>query len=372
MAALVVVLAYAPAVAQDYPNRPIRLIVPFAPGGATDLLARELGQRLTERWKRQVVVDNRAGAGGTIGLEAGARATPDGYTLVMCSSSTLILGPALGTKLPYDPVKFHADHRGRRHSGRARDAPSFPGRSLPELIKAAKARPGQYSYASNGSGTTTHIAGELLKRVAGIDIVHVPYKGGGAAITDALGGQVAILLGAVSTPLPHIRSGKLRALGVTSPKRLRELPDIPTFAETLPGFEVRQWFAVCAPAGLPKPIVAKLSGELMSIVDALGSNERILRAGLEPVSSTPENFAAYIKSELAKWARLLEMNISGMARTRELIKLRYALIFRIRRKRVSRQALALKFFADAAVFEIAALCCALRRLLPLRQPVAIG
>jgi tripartite-type tricarboxylate transporter receptor subunit TctC len=260
-----------------------------------------------------VVVDNRAGAGGVIGLEAGARATPDGHTLVMCSSSTLVLGPALGTKLPYDPVKSFTPITEAADIPVVMVAhPSFPGRTLSELIKAAKAKPGQYSYASNGTGTTTHIAGELLKRVAGIDLIHVPYKGGGAAISDAIGGQVPLLLGAVSTPLPHIRSGKLRALGVTSPKRLRELPEVPTFAETLPGFEVRQWFAVCAPAGLPKPILTKLSGELMSIVDALGSNERILRAGLEPVSSTPGNFAAYIKSELAKWTRLLkEMNIQA-------------------------------------------------------------
>ncbi|HZN22819.1 MAG TPA: tripartite tricarboxylate transporter substrate binding protein [Burkholderiales bacterium] len=300
-----------PASAQEYPNRPIRLIVPFAAGGATDLLARELGQRLSERLGRPVVIDNRAGAGGVIGLDAAAKAAPDGYTLVMCSSSTLILGPALGTKLPYDPVKSFTPLT------EAADIPvvlvshpSFPAHTLPELIRVAKAKPGQYSYASNGTGTTTHVAGELLKRVAGIDLVHVPYKGGGAAITDAIGGQVPLLLGAVSTPMPHIRSGKLRAIGVTSPKRLRELPDVPTFGEALPGFEVRQWFGVCAPAGLPKPLVSKLSGELMSVVGTLASNERVLRAGLEPMSSTPEKFAAYIRSELARWTQLLrEMNI---------------------------------------------------------------
>jgi len=300
------------AAAQDYPNRPIRLIVPFAAGGATDLLARELGQRLSERVSRPVVVDNRAGAGGILGLEAGALATPDGYTLVMCSSSTLVLGPALGTKLPYDPIKSFTPITEAADIPVVLVAhPSFPGHTLPELIKAAKAKPGQYSYASNGTGTTTHVAGELLKKVTGIDIVHIPYKGGGAAITEAIGGQVPLLLGAISTPLPHIRSGKLRALGVTSPKRLRELPDVPTFAESLPGFEVRQWFGVCGPAGLPKPILTKLSTELMSIVGAFSSNERVLRAGLEPVSSTPQKFAAYIRSELAKWTKLIkELNIA--------------------------------------------------------------
>ncbi|MGZ8203066.1 MAG: Bug family tripartite tricarboxylate transporter substrate binding protein [Burkholderiales bacterium] len=299
--------------AQAYPNRPIRLIVPFAAGGATDLLARELGQRLSDRWGRPVVVDNRAGAGGVIGLDAGAKAAPDGYTLVMCSSSTLILGPALGTKLPYDPIKsFTPITEAADIPVVMVSHPSFPARTLGELVKVAKAKPGQYSYASNGTGTTTHIAGELLNRVAGIELIHVPYKGGGAAINEAIGGQVPLLLGAVSTPLPHIRAGRLRALGVTSPKRLRELPDVPTFAETLPGFEVRQWFGVCAPAGLPKAVVAKLSRELIDIVGTLSSNERVLRAGLEPMSSTPDKFAAYIRSELAKWTQLLrEMKIQA-------------------------------------------------------------
>jgi tripartite-type tricarboxylate transporter receptor subunit TctC len=321
LSAVVVALTVTGAAAQDpsaggaqtYPTRPIRLIVPFAAGGATDLLARELGQRLSERWGRPVVVDNRAGAGGVIGLDAGAKAAPDGYTLVMCSSSTLILGPALGTKLPYDPVKsFTPITEAADIPVIMVSHPSFPARTLGELIKVAKAKPGQYSYASNGTGTTTHIAGELLNRVAGIELIHVPYKGGGAAINEAIGGQVPLLLGAVSTPLPHIRAGRLRALGVTSPKRLRELPDVPTFAETLPGFEVRQWFGVCAPAGLPKAVVAKLSRELIDIVGTLSSNERVLRAGLEPVSSTPDKFAAYIRSELAKWTQLLrEMKIQA-------------------------------------------------------------
>lgn len=301
---------------QAYPSRPIRLIVPFAAGGATDLLARELGQKLTERWQRPVVIDNRPGAGGIIGLETGAKAAADGYTLVMCSSSTLAIGPALGTKLPYDPIGSFTP---------ITDAaiipvvfvvhPSFPARSMPELIRVVKAKPGQFSYASNGIGTTTHIAAELLKRVAGIDLIHVPYKGGGAAISDALGGQIPMLFGAVSTPLPHIRAGKLRALGVTSLKRLRELPEVPTFAELLPGFEVVQWFGVCAPAKMPRAIVTRLNSELVSIIASFAVNERILREGLEPVSSTPEAFAAYVKAELEKWTRLLkEMGIQGELR----------------------------------------------------------
>ncbi len=298
---------------QEYPSRPIRMIVPFAAGGATDLLSRELGHALTERWQQQVIIENRPGAGGIIGLDLGAKAAPDGYTLVMCSSSTLAIGPALGTKLPYDPIKSFTPITEAAVIPVVMVAhPSLPVRSLPELIKLAKARPGQLVYASNGVGTTTHIAAEVLKRVAGIDIVHVPYKGGGAAISDAIGGQVPLLFGAVSTPLPHIKAGKLRALGVTSLKRLRELPDVPTFAEVLPGFEVVQWFGVCGPAGIPRAIVNKLSSELVRIVDSFATNERVLRAGLEPVSMPQEAYAAYVKAEFEKWSRLLkEMGIQG-------------------------------------------------------------
>jgi tripartite-type tricarboxylate transporter receptor subunit TctC len=298
---------------QEYPNRPIRVIVPFAAGGATDLLARELGQKLTERWHQQVVTDNRPGAGGIIGLDIGAKAAPDGYTLVMCSSSTLAIGPALGNKLPYDPIRSFTPITEAAVIPVVLVAyPSVPARSLPELIQLAKSKPGQLAYGSNGVGTTTHIAGEVFKRVAGIDLVHVPYKGGGAAISDAIGGQIPLLFGAVSTPLPHIKAGKLRALGVTNLKRLRELPDVPTFAEVLPGFEVVQWFSVCGPAGIPRAIVTRLSSELISIVDSFATNERILRAGLEPVSMTQEAYAAYVKAEFDKWTRLLkEMGIQG-------------------------------------------------------------
>jgi tripartite-type tricarboxylate transporter receptor subunit TctC len=305
--------ACASAIAQDYPIRPLRLIVPFAAGGATDLLSRELGQKLTERLRQQVIVDNRPGAGGVIGLELGAKAAPDGYTLVMCSSSTLAIGPALGTKLPYDPIKSFTPITEAAVIPVVLVAhPSLPARSLTELIQLAKTRPGQLVYASNGVGTTTHIAAEVFKRIAGIDIAHVPYKGGGAAISDAIGGQVPLLFGAVSTPMPHIKAGKLRALGVTNLKRLRELPDVPTFAETLPGFEVVQWFGICGPAGMPRPIVSKLSIELIAIVDSFATNERILRAGLEPVSMPQEAYAAYVKVELEKWTRLLkEMGIQG-------------------------------------------------------------
>ena len=313
--ALVLAAAFACASAwpQEYPNRPIRMIVPFSAGGATDLLSRELGHALTERWRQQVVIDNRPGAGGIIGLDLGAKATPDGYTLVMCSSSTLAIGPALGTKLPYHPIRNFTPITEAAIIPIVLVAhPSLAARSLPELIKLAKTKPGQLAYASNGVGTTTHIAAEVFKRVAGIDLVHVPYKGGGAAISDAIGGQIPLLFGAVSTPLPHIKAGKLRALGVTNLKRLRELPDVPTFAEVLPGFEVVQWFGVCGPAGMPRAIVNKLSSELVRIVDSFATNERVLRAGLEPVSLGQEAYAAYVKSEFEKWSRLLkEMGIQG-------------------------------------------------------------
>ena len=308
--ALVLAAAFASASAwpQEYPNRPIRMIVPFSAGGATDLLSRELGHALTERWRQQVVIDNRPGAGGIIGLDLGAKATPDGYTLVMCSSSTLAVGPALGTKLPYHPIK--------NFTPIAEAAiipivlvvhPTVAARSLRELIQLAKAKPGQLAYGSNGVGTTTHIAGEVFKRVAGIALVHVPYKGGSAAISDAIGGQIPLLFGAVSTPLPHIRAGKLRALAVTSARRFPAMPDLPTVADTgLPGYEVISWNGVLAPAGTPQDIIAKLNAAFVKAIRAPQLRDKLLASGFEPVGSTPEEFGTHIRAETAKWAKVVK------------------------------------------------------------------
>ncbi len=311
--ALAAVLLAFPTVAQDFPSKPVRIIVGFAPGGAMDLLARQLGQGFTERWGQQVVVENRPGAGGVIGMQFGAKAPPDGYTLVMGSSSTLAIGPALGAKLPYDPIKDFAPI--------AQAAivpilmvvhPSLPARSISDFIKLAKARPGEIAYASNGAGTTAHIAAELFAHDAKIKLIHVPYKGGGVAISDLLGGHVQVLFGATSTSIPHIKAGKLRALGVTSATRLAALPDVPPIADQLKGFEVVQWFGIFAPAGTPRPIINKVSADVLSIVGTPAVVERFASQGIVPSTKNADTFTEYVKAELVRWTRLLkEMGIQS-------------------------------------------------------------
>ena len=307
-------LTCAPAAAQDYPTRPLRFIVAFAAGGASDLLARTLGQRLAERWGQQVVIDNRAGAGGVIGMQIAARAPADGFTLLMGSSSNLAVGPALYTDLGYDPVKSY--------SGVTEAAivpiilavhPSLPVKNIAELIQYAKSRPGQLSYASSGAGATPHISGELFRRSAGIELVHVPYKGGGEAVAAVLGAHVQMSFGAVSTALPHMKTGRLRALGVTSSRRLSAVPEVPTIAEAgLPGYEVVQWFGVFVPAGTPQSIIAKLNRELTGVLALQEVRDRYSAQGVEPTGSTPAAFDAHIKTELVRWKKLLkDMDIRG-------------------------------------------------------------
>jgi tripartite-type tricarboxylate transporter receptor subunit TctC len=297
------------AAAQEYPTRPIRFIVGFVPGGIADLLARSLGQKLTEAWGQQVIVDNRAGAGGTIAMQIAARAAPDGYTLLLGSSTQFSISPAVRSGLPYDPIR---DYTPITQAGLTpvilTVQASHPARSVQELIQLARAKPGQVmSYGSTGYGAAPHIAAELLKRTAGIEITHVPYKGGSDAVTALLGGHVQMSFGAVSTALPHMRTGRLRALGVTSAKRLAATPEVPAFAEAgLPGFEVVQWYGVFAPARIPPAIARKLNEALARVLGAGPFKEHFLAQGVELVSSTPEAFASYVKVELARWTRVLK------------------------------------------------------------------
>ena len=304
---LAAVAGPASALAQDYPIRPIRFIVGFAPGGVADLMARSLGQKLTQGLGEQVVVDNRPGGGGLIGMRIAAEAAPDGYTLLMGSSTQFSINPAL-RKVPYDPIRDYTPITQAALTPVILTVhPSSPSRSLQELIKLAKAKPGQVmNFGSTGFGGAPHIAAELLQRVAGIKMNHVPYKGGGPVVIALLGGHVQMSFGAVSTSLPHLRGGRLRALGVTSAKRLTAIPDVPTFAESgLPGFEVEQWYGVFAPARVPPAIVRKINAAL---VPALGSAEfkaQFSGQGIELVGSTPEAFAAYVKAQLTNWTRML-------------------------------------------------------------------
>ncbi|OGA52944.1 MAG: hypothetical protein A3G24_17760 [Betaproteobacteria bacterium RIFCSPLOWO2_12_FULL_62_13] len=304
------VAASASSWAQEYPARPIRFIVGFAPGGVADLLARGLAQKLTEAWGQQVIVDNRAGAGGLIGMQIAGKSAPDGYTLLMGSSTQFSINPALRT-VPYDPIR---DYDPILHAALTPVIltvhPSLPAKSVQDLIKLAKGK--GMSYGSTGFGGAPHISAELLKRVAGIEITHVPYKGGSAAVTALLGGHVQASFGAVSTSLPHLRSGRLRALGVTSAKRLAAIPDVPTFVEAgLAGFEVEQWFGVFAPAGVPPAVKGKLNEALAQAAASPQLKEHFSSQGVELRGSTLQAFAAYVKSELARWTKLVkELDIS--------------------------------------------------------------
>jgi tripartite-type tricarboxylate transporter receptor subunit TctC len=306
-------LACTPALAQTQPDRPVRFIVAFSAGGAADLLARTIGQKLAERGSQQVVVDNRSGAGGMIGMQIAAKAAADGNTLLMASSSTLAIGPALWTNPGFDPITSYDAVTDVANVPIIMVVnPSVPATSIAELVQYAKARPRQLSYASSGAGATPHIAGELFRRSAGIDLVHVPYKGGGEAVSAVLGAHVQMSFGAISTAIPHIKAGKLRGLGVTSPKRLLSAPDVPAIAEAIPGFEVVQWFGVMVPAGTPKPVTARLNAEIRAIVALPDVKERYAAQGMEAQTRSPEAFAAYVRAEVLRWRKLLkEMDIRG-------------------------------------------------------------
>ena len=308
LAAAALAGAVAGASAQStYPNRPIRLIVPFPPAGAADILSRTIGPKLGEALGQQVVIDNRTGAGGNIAADLVAKAPPDGYTLLMGFVGTHGINTTLYSKLPYDAVKDFAPVTLTAASTLILVShPSLPVKSIKELIALAKAKPGQLNFASPGSGTPQHLGGELLKRMAGVDMLHIPYKGAGPILADLLGGQVA--MGYISMPaaLPHIKSGKLRALGVTSSKRSAVAPDVPAIAESLPGYEVENWYGVLAPAGTPKEIVDRLNGAIAKSLQLPDVKDRLAGQGFETLSSTPEQFAAYIKSEIVKWAQVIK------------------------------------------------------------------
>lgn len=287
----------------NFPSRPVRLIVPFPPGGSNDILGRVMAQRLTQRLGQQIVVDNRPGGGAVIGTELAANAAPNGHTLLI--TSTAFTTSAAVQKLPYDPIKSFTPIS-LLGTGPAVVAvtPSQPMRSIKELIAIAKAKPGQLRFASSGTGGTNHFAGELLKSMAGVDIVHVPYKGGGPAMIDVIGGHVEILFGTLTQTSPQMRSGKLRAIGITSRQRWPSVPDLPAVAETLPGYESMAWWGIFGPAALPQPIVTMLNSEIRSILAEPEITKFFLTEGSEPLIDTPEAFAKLLVAELAKWRRV--------------------------------------------------------------------
>ena len=293
---------------QAWPSKPIRIIVPFAPGGPADLLPRLIGPKLTEAWGQPVVVENKPGAGGNIGMDALAKAAPDGYTLVIGPNGNLVVNPHLYPNLPYDvfrdftPVTLLASF-----SNVLVVNPEVPAKTVPELIALAKAKPGALSYGSPGTGSQAHLGGEFLKLMAGIDIIHVPYNGTAPAMRDLLGGQISFMFAQTSSALPQVQSGKLRALGVASARRSAQLPDVPTIAESgLPGFEAVSWYALLAPAGTPKEIVTRLQAEIARILQLPDIREKLALQGGEPVGNTPEQLSSMLKSESSRYADIVK------------------------------------------------------------------
>ena len=290
-----------------YPTRPVQIIVPFTPGTGMDILARMVGQKLSERWGQPVIVDNRPGASGNIGTDLVVKAAPDGYTLLI-TANTLVMTVSLYRNVPYDPIKDLAPVEKMAVGTMAITLnPSVPAHTLKEFVAYAKANPGKLAYGSPGVGTPQHLATELLKSEAGIDMLHVPYKGSAGAITGLLSGDVAMMSNALHAVLPQVKAGKLNAIAVGGPKRSRVAPDIPTFAESgYPDFDVDFWYGLLAPAATPKEIIAKLNQDITQVLNAPEMREKLSDQGLEPVTGTPEQFAELIRTDLARWAKVIK------------------------------------------------------------------
>jgi len=303
---LCMALLAASALAQ-YPNRPLRLVVPFPPGGAVDVLGRAIAVNAREVFGQNIIVDNRAGFGGAVGSELAAKSTPDGYTLLMGSTSTISINPVLFSKLAYRPADFAPVTLVGFVPHLLVASMAVPATNLKEFIAYAKARPGELQYGSAGSGTPHHIALEMFKQMTGINMLHVPYKGTAPAIVDLLPGRVHCMSAEVLAVLPHVRAGKLRALGIATPTRNQVAPDIPTVSEAgVPGFEVTSWYGVLVPAGTPHPIVAQLSAGIAKSLASADMHQRFADLGATPVGNTPDEFAVFVKREGAKWAKAVK------------------------------------------------------------------
>lgn len=300
--------ASAAATAQQYPNRPIRLILPYAPGGGSDLTARIIAEHLSKSLGQNVIVDNRTGASGLVGHTIGAKASPDGYTLLWCTIGPMAVNVSLHRKLPYDPVKDFEPITTTADSLQALVVhPGVPAKSVKEFIALAKSQPGKLVYGSSGNGGALHLAAELFNLKAGTDMVHVPYKGGAQAIADLAGGHIQVMFATLVTSLPHIQSGRFRALAVTTEKRAPMLPQLPTISEAgLPGYEASNWYGVVAPAKTPRAIVTLLNKEIVKILNMDEVSERFYKQGQVALPRSPDEFRAYIKSEIAKWGDVVK------------------------------------------------------------------
>lgn len=296
------------AAAQNYPSKPVRFVIPFAPGGSTDTLARAMGGKLSELLNQQVVIDNRPGANGDIGTGIVARAVPDGYTIVLGYIANFGIGPSLYDKMPYDPVKdFAPVTQVAGASNILVIHPSLPAKNFKEFIAYSKANPKKVTFASASVASVGHLTGELLNDLAGIDMVHVPYKGSGQAISDLVGGHIKVMISGMASTLPHVKSGKLRGIATTGARRTPATPDLPTIAESgFPGFEATSWFGVLAPAGTPRPVVARLNKDIIRALQDPAVAKRLTDVGFEITTGTPEQFATYIQAEIKKWAKVVK------------------------------------------------------------------
>jgi len=309
--ALALAAAATAAIAQPYPSKPVRIIVAFPPGGGTDIVARTISPRLSEALGQQVVVDNRAGAAGVVGTEIAAKSPPDGYALFMGTLGNLSVNPLLYPKLPFDVTRDFAPlMQVVAVTFMLYVHPSFPVKTVKDLVALAKSRPGQINYASSGAGGAPHLAAELFNSMAGVKMIHIPYKGSALSFTDVMGGQVPLTFDSLTQGLPYVQGGRLRAVATLGPKRTAVLPDVPTVGETLRGYEVVNWFGLVVPAGTPRDIVTRLHAEILKILRTPEIHDRLVSLGSDPVGSTPEEFGAFMKSETAKWARVIkEANI---------------------------------------------------------------
>lgn len=302
-------LALTPSVgfSQAYPNKQVKVIVTFPPGGTPDIYGRVLSQELSNLWKQAVVVENKAGASGTIGTDFVAKATPDGYTLLFAADASITIAPLLYSKNPYDPVRDLAPIVNAAAGPFVILAhPSFPANNIKELLALAKAQPGKLSYASSGAGGQQHLTMETIKSMGGIDMLHIPYKGFGQGVTDVLANQVPLIVGGITASIGLTQSGKLKALGITGTKRSHFFPNVGTVAETLPGFEITAWYGFMAPAGTPRELISKINEDVVSIIKRPDFQARLARDAIDPVGNTPEQFAAQIKTDLAMWTKIVK------------------------------------------------------------------
>jgi tripartite-type tricarboxylate transporter receptor subunit TctC len=306
-------LALAPLAAQAqaaFPTKPITIIVPFSAGGTTDILARVVGQYMSKDLGQPVIVDNRAGAAGNIGAQLVARAAPDGYTLLMGTVGTHAINQSLYKKMPFDPIKDFAPlSRVALVPNLLVANPSQPYKTVKEMIAYAKANPGKITFASSGNGTSIHLSGELFQHMAGVEMQHVPYRGSAPAVTDLIGGQTAVMFDNMPSSIAYVKSGKLRALAVTTPKRSPALPDVPTIAEAgVPGYSATSWFGLLAPANIPAPVVGKLNASILKALADPEVKKKLAEQGAEPHGEKPEQFAEFIRSETAKWGKTVKQS----------------------------------------------------------------